>query len=232
MRKVLPFIIVGAVGIATLTSATLLYRAKRPPTLKLTADRPAGDKPGESVHIRGRVDAPVTLEEYGDFQCPPCGKLAGPIKDLEKDYGNSLRVIFHNFPLITHQHATKAACAAEAAGLQGKFWEMHDAIYSEQERWSKAADVQPLFNAYAGLIGLDVKRFQEDVNSDKIKERVSADQRHGSSLGIQTTPTIFLNNRAVDPADLAPDRLRKLVDAAVKEAALGKTSPVASPSSK
>ena len=214
------------VGIITLTSGTLLYRAKKPPALRLSSDA-SPNKPGESVHIRGHADAPVTLEEYGDFQCPPCGKLAGPIKELEKDYGNSLRVIFHNFPLIVHQHAIRAACAAEAAGLQGKFWEMHDAIYNEQAQWSKAPDVQPLFNAYAGLLGLDVKRFQEDMNSDKIKERVSTDQKHGASLGIQTTPTIFLNNRAVDPVDLAPDRLRKLVDAAVKEAALGKASPVA-----
>lgn len=168
------------------------------------------------MHVRGRADAPVTLEEFGDFQCPPCGALAGPIKQLEKDYDPRLRVIFHHFPLRNHQHAREAACAAEAAGLQGRFWEMHDLLYREQSAWSKAADVRPLFNAYAGILSLKVDRFSKDMNSDQVKARVTADQTHGASLGVQNTPTIFLNNRALDPADLNPPKLRAAVDAAVK----------------
>jgi protein-disulfide isomerase len=170
------------------------------------------------------MDAPVTLEEYGDYQCPQCGMLAEPIKQLEKDYAGRLRVIFHHFPLATHQHAQTAACAAEAAGIQGKFWEMHDLIYREQRDWSKAADAQPMFQAYAGILGLNVERFKQDINSEKVKERVAEDQKHGTSLGVQTTPTIFLNNKAIEPSSLAPDKLRQAVDTAVKTAGSTPTS--------
>jgi protein-disulfide isomerase len=168
------------------------------------------------IHVRGRTDAPVTLEEFGDYQCPPCRAIAEPIKQLEKDYDRRLRVIFHHFPLITHQHAREAAFAAEAAGLQGKFWPMHDLLYRDQSEWSKATDVRPLFNSYAGIVGLDVERFKKDIDSDKVRERVTADQRHGAAFGVQNTPTIFLNSRALDPTDLNPVNLRSAVDAAVK----------------
>lgn len=224
MKRYLPFIIVIAVGILTVTGGTLLYRTKRPAVLAITDSRAISGQGKQLTHIRGPADAPVTLEEFGDFECPPCGTLAGPIKELEKEHGESLRVIFHHFPLIMHQHARAAAWAAEAAGLQGKFWEMHDLLYREQKEWSKAGDAQPLFNAYAGILGLDVERFKQDANSDKVKERVAADLTRGTSLGVQTTPTIFLNNRAVDPASLAPEKLREAVDAAVKAAGSAKGS--------
>jgi len=217
VKRYLPFIIVAVVGLATLGSGIALYRAKRPPALTISSDQAAArGKTAESLHIRGPANAPVTLEEYGDFQCPPCGLLAGPIKQLEKDYDRHLRVIFHHFPLINHQHAREAACAAEAAGLQGHFWDMHDLLYREQTVWSKAADVRPLFNAYAGILGLNVERFKKDIDSENVKARVTADQKQGSALGIQNTPTIFLNNHAVDPTALNPANLRAAVDAAVK----------------
>lgn len=228
MKKYLPFVIVGAVGIVTLTSGTMLYRAKRPPVLRLTGEGRTGSKPGESVHIRGPIDAPVTLEEYGDFQCPPCGMLAGPLKKFEQEYEPHLRVIFHHFPLVTHEHARDAACAAEAAGLQGKFWEMHDLLYREQAQWSKAPDVQALFSAFAGILGLNVQQFRQDMISEKVKDRVAADQKHGASLGVQNTPTIFLNNQAVEPASLNPAKLHEVIDAAVKS----KTASTASSQNK
>jgi NhaA family Na+:H+ antiporter len=215
MRRYLPFIIVALVGLITLGAGTVLYRIKRPPVLTISKELTSKGNNGESLHIRGPADAPVTLEEFGDFQCPPCGMLAGPIKQLEHDFDPRLRVIFHHFPLVNHQHARPAAIAAEAAGMQGHFWEMHDLLYREQAMWSKAVDVQTLFNSYAGTLGLDVERFKKDMDSEPIKERVTADQKRGASLGVQNTPTIFLNNRAVPPTDLAPDRLRAAVSAAV-----------------
>jgi len=220
MAFVLPFIIVVLVGVITAASGIALYRAKLPAILEITG-KGVGNNPNESVHVRGRVDAPVTIEEFGDFQCPPCGTLSGPIKQLEEDHKQNLRVIFHHFPLITHNHAREAACAAEAAGLQSKFWEMHDILYREQREWSKAAEARPLFNAYANLIGLDMERFKQDIDSEKVKERVSADQARGTSLGVENTPTIFLNNRAVEPANLNPEKLRGAVEEAIK----AKTTP-------
>jgi protein-disulfide isomerase len=219
MRRYLPFTIVAAVALLTLGSATMLYRTQRLPVLTIPKNQMARNEGGESLHIRGQVNARVTLEEFGDFQCPPCGALAGPIKQLEKDYYPALRVIFHHFPLITHQHAREAALAAEAAGLQDRFWEMHDLLYQEQSTWSKAADVHELFDAYAGTLGLNIGRFKKDVKSQQVNERVTSDQKHGVALGIKNTPTIFLNNRAVEPKNLNPADLRAAIDADLKEKA-------------
>src|SRR5947209_4248579 len=102
MKRYLPFIIIAVVGLATLGGATALYRANKPPSLTLNNE---GEVKGQNVHIRGQTTAPVTLEEYGDFQCPPCGMLAPVVKQFEKDFDPHLRVIFHNFPLINHSHA-------------------------------------------------------------------------------------------------------------------------------
>jgi protein-disulfide isomerase len=218
MRRYLPFVIVGAVALLALASGTVLYRAKRPLVVSISKGRDAGGKEGgESTHILGSRDAPVTVEEYGDFQCPPCGMLSGPINQLEKDYRPRLRVIFRHFPLVTHAHSVEAAVAAEAAGMRGRFWEMHDLLYREQAVWSKAPNVRELFNSYAGILGLNIDRFKKDMESDKIKERIRSDQRRATLIGIQNTPTIFLNNQAVAPSDLNPVSLRTVVDAAVKK---------------
>ena len=218
MKRCLPFVIVVVVALVTLGSATMLYRARRLPVPTLSKNEMApGKESAEPLHVRGKPNAPVTLEEFGDFQCPPCGKLADPIKQLEKDYDPRLCVIFHHFPLPTHQHAREAACAAEAAGLQNRFWEMHDLLYREQSVWSTAADVHELFSAYAGTLGLNIDRFKKDLESQQVSERVTLDQRHGAALGVQNTPTIFLNNRAVDPKNLNPGDLRAAIDAAIKE---------------
>ena len=176
----------------------------------------AETKAAGDIHASGNPNAPVTLEEFGDFQCPPCAMLSEPIHQLEKDYRPKLRVVFHNFPLPVHAHAREAALVAEAAGLQGRFWEMHDLLYREQAIWSKANDVRTLFNSYAGMLNLDVERFKSDMDGGQVSERVMADQKQGASLGVQNTPTIFLNNRAVDPKSLNPDALRKEVQDAVK----------------
>src|SRR5207248_3489461 len=145
------------------------------------------------------------------YQCPPCGMLADPINQIENEFKPNVRLIFYNYPLPLHQHARAAACAAEAAGRQGKFWEMHDLLYRQQSNWSKAADVQPLFTSYAGMLGLDLDRFKKDVQSETVKARVDTDQKRGASIGVQNTPTLFLNNKAVPPAELAPDRVRAAV---------------------
>jgi protein-disulfide isomerase len=217
MRRYLPFVIVGAVALLTLVSATMLYRAKLLPVLTIAKNHVAsGMDDAKSIHVLGNPDAPVTLEEFGDFQCPPCGILSGPINQLEQDYRPRLRVIFRHFPLTMHRHAREAALASEAAGQQGRFWQMHDVLYREQAAWSKAADVQPLFDAYAGMLGLKIDRFKKDMESDEVKRRVTADQEQGAALGITITPTIFINNRALPPAaSLNPASLRAAVEAAI-----------------
>lgn len=215
MKKYLPFCIVGLVALATVGGGTVLYRVNG--TSHLVAAGSAAADGIDPQHILGNPDALVTLEEFGDFQCPPCGRLSEPTNKLEEFHKPNLRIVFRNFPLAAHIHAREAAQAAEAAALQGKFWPMHDMLYREQAGWSTAANARPLFNTYAGLIGLDLDQFKRDMDSKKIKDAVEADQRRGAALGVQSTPTIFINNKALDPKLLNPDALNAAVIAALKE---------------
>lgn len=212
MRRYLPFLIVAAVALITFGSGLMLYRAKRlpPPTA-------AKDSGASALHVRGDTSAPVTLEEFGDFECPPCSFMSGALHQLEKDYGPKLRVVFRQFPLAVHPHARPAALASEAAHLQGRFWEMHDLLYREQGNWSKNPDAPALFNSYAGKLGLDLERFKKDMQSPEVDARVKADQEDGASRGVTSTPTIFINNTVVPPTSLNPAALHSAIDAALKE---------------
>lgn len=167
--------------------------------------------------MRGNAGAAVTLEEFGDFQCPPCSIMAVFLKKTEDEYGSGLRLIFHHFPLAMHAHAREAALAAEAAERQGRFWEMHDLLYKEQAAWSKADNVPLLFNSYAGTIGLDLDRFKKDLQNPEVAARVDADQKLGASRGVTSTPTLFVNNVALPPAALNPAGVKKAIETALKE---------------
>ena len=221
MKRYLPFVIVAAVGVLTLGAGAMFYRAKRPAVLEIPKNFTTLEKAGaESMHVRGAANAPVTLEEFGDFECPPCAKLAGASKEVEEGYSAQLRVVFRHFPLPGHPHAQEAAQVAEAAGLQDRFWEMHDLLYKEQVVWSKAADARALFHSYAGMLGLNLDRFKADVDSPEVKERIASDKKRGAALGVHSTPTIFINDRQVPPPiNIAP--IRAAIDAALQ----AKSSP-------
>lgn len=221
IKSFLPFVIVGVIAPLAIATGAILYRAKRMPPLIVSKEQAAPAQNFDSVHARGSANAPVTLEEFGDFQCPPCGGLAGPLLQIERDYRPRLCVIFRNFPFTIHEHAYEAAFAAEAAGLQGRSWEMHDLLYREQAAWSKAREVQPLFNAYAEMLGLNIERFARDMASEQVKARVASDRKRGESLGVRTTPSIFINNRSVSPTSLNPAGLRAAIDAAIQGKANG-----------
>ena len=216
MKRALPFIIVLTVAAIAVGSGLFLYQKKRPANAAPTTAKTEPDAPGQIVHTLGPENAPVTLEEFGDFQCPPCGHLSEPINQLQKQY--SLRVIYRNFPLAIHAHAKEAAYAAEAAGKQGKFWPMHDLLFREQAVWSKSPDARTLFNAYAGMLLLDLDRFKKDMDSPDVQQQVDLDQRRGTGIGVKTTPTVFLNNEAVPPTQVNPNDLPALVEAAMKKA--------------
>lgn len=212
MKRYLPFVIVVAVALITFGSGFALYRAK-----KLAAPNAPTSGAASGNHIRGSKTAAVTIEEFGDFQCPPCGGMATILKKEEEEYGSRLRVIFHHFPLINHVHARAAAAAAEAADLQGKFWEMHDLLYREQGVWSKAEKVEPLFEGYASSIGADVERFKKDVKDPKVAERVEADQKLGNSRGVTSTPTLFVNGVALPPDQINQPGVHKAIETALEK---------------
>ena len=230
MKRYLPFVIIVLAAIATVTAGTLLYRAKLAELVPVAVDASAASaKSGAKPHVRGDAKAAVTLEEFGDFQCPPCGTLASVLTKIEHDYGSKLRVIFRQFPLAMHNHAAHAAGAAEAAGMQGKFWEMHDLLYRKQVAWSKESDVAPLFTEYAQALGLDLERFREDVASPELRERIEADRERGKSLGVTSTPTIFVNNNQLPPASLNEAGLRAAIDAALRGEKPPTPAPTATP---
>ena len=144
---------------------------------------------GERDHIRGPVDAPITLVEYGDYECPYCGTAYPVVKELRRRLGSRLRVVFRNFPCPdAHPHAQQAAEAAEAAGAQGKFWEMHDTLF---EHFSELEEAD--LARYAAGLGLDVQRFERDLAEHVYAPRVQEDVRGGLRSGVNRTPTFFIN---------------------------------------
>ena len=216
MKRYLPFVIVVGVALATFGSGAMLYRAKRPQLKAIPEDKAvSADSGSESMHIRGNPNAPVTLEEFGDFQCPPCGSFAAFGEEMLKEYDSRVRLIFRNFPLSVHEHAREASLAAEAAGLQGHFWEMHDMLYREQAAWSKAPNTRELFESYAGTIGLNVDQFKKDMDGEQAKARVDSDYARGESLEIKVTPTLYINGQPVDPKDKNPEGVRAAINAAL-----------------
>ncbi len=165
----------------------------------------------EPANTKGPANARVHIEEFGDFQCPPCSMLHPILEKLEKEFPKDLRVTFRHFPLPNHQHALRAASAAEAAGLQGKFWEMHALIYEHQREWKDQFDVRPVFEGYANQIGLDIARFNRDLGSATVQQRILQDGKRANSLGVSATPTVFLNGREVPFTMLPDEKLRGLI---------------------
>ena len=149
---------------------------------------------GPEDHATGPDDAPVTLVEYGDYECPYCGMAHPIVKRAQRELGSKLRFVFRNFPLAeAHPHSRLAAQAAEAAGAQGKFWEMHDTLFEHQD----ALEVQDLVG-YAELLGLDTVRFARDLAAGTHAKRVQNDFRSGVKSGVNGTPTFFMNGARYD----------------------------------
>ncbi len=139
--------------------------------------------------IRGPQDAPLTLVEYGDFECPYCGRAYTELKEVEEQMGPHLRFVFRHFPITSaHPHAEAAAMAAEAAAAQGRFWDMHSMLYEHQD----SLDDDSL-RGYAGALGLDLPRFDRDMTSRRFLPRVREDFMSGVRSGVNGTPTFFIN---------------------------------------
>ena len=227
-KRLLPFIIIGGVFVAIIVAMVLMSRSgdtsstqqNASAAANLTSQSPKAVQPGApNPHIRGGEKAAVTLEEFSDFQCPACGNLEPALRKIEKDYGDRVRLIFRNFPLKGHRYAFIAARAAEAAGAQGKFWEMHDAIYDNQKEWSDAPEPRDFFNSYATRLGLDVQRFKADMERQDLAERIVADYNRGLSLNVGGTPSIYINGRQLSADDtLKEPNLRAKIDEALSAA--------------
>src|SRR6185369_7976176 len=140
-------------------------------------------------HVQGRTDAIIELVEYGDYQCPYCGQAYSIVKSIQQKFRGGLKFVFRNFPVSRiHRHAQLAAVASEAADLQGKYWEMHDMLFVNQDELHRSA-----LTAYAKMIKLDVERFDRDLDNNKLFDKVQADLESGLSSGVNKTPGFFIN---------------------------------------
>lgn len=158
-----------------------------------------GGKAGTlTQHIEGQGKAGITLVEYGDYECPFCGQYYPIVKQIEAQYDQQIFFQFRNFPLTSlHPNAFAGARAAEAAGLQNKFWQMHDLLYQTQTQWSGSPDPTGFFNQYATQLGLNLSRFKADYASSTVNDLVSADMAEGNKLNVQGTPTFFLDGKQI-----------------------------------
>lgn len=164
-------------------------------------------------HAEGPSEAAVTLVEYGDYECPHCGRAYPIVKAVQKHFGKRLRFVFRNFPLTeAHPHAESAAEAAEAAGAQGKFWPMHDGLFEHQQRLGA-----PLYSSLAAALHLDEAGFVDALETGAYRARVRADFSSGVRSGVNGTPTFFVNGTRHDgPFDF--ETLVRAIDHAMEQA--------------
>lgn len=207
MKKYLPFVIIIVVLAAAVGVAFVLIKSKGTTNSNSTFDtstasatprfnptQPPQTSAGTSKP-NVKVSSPVIIEEYGDYQCPPCGILYPELKQIEHEYGNQVQVVFRHFPLTKiHKNALMAAHAAEGARNQNKFWEMHDRLYRNQKEWAELDDPKPLFISYARQLNLNIDQFTNDLGSNLIDQKISADIQRGTSQGVTGTPTVFLDS--------------------------------------
>lgn len=214
-KTYLPLLIILAVVAVTAAVALWLYQSHRTRLARpMTAE--ANGKPGaQPPHVRGNASAPVVLEEFGDFECMPCFILWPALRNLEKDYGERLAVIFRNNPMPQHKRALDGARAAEAAGLQGKFWEMHDMLYLQRNEWLRSLDVQSAFVEFAGRLKLDVERFKADIAGGEVARRVAADRERAGALALDRTPVVYINGKQAELQGDVEKGLKNDIDAAL-----------------
>ncbi len=149
-------------------------------------------------NTKGNLEASVVVMEYSDFQCPACRSYYPMVKQLTTEFEDRAIFVFRHFPLLSiHPNAEFAARAAEAAGEQGKFWEMHDILYEKQNEWARVANVTPLFESYATLLALDLEKFKTDFSSDAVKDFVRAQRVHAVQAGLQGTPSFFVDGEQI-----------------------------------
>lgn len=162
---------------------------------------------------KGNAAATITLIEYSDFQCPACKAYHPIVKQVLDEYGEKARFAYRHFPLPQHRNAKPAAYAAEAAGRQEKFWEMHDVIFDRQTEWAEARDAEARFRDYAASLGLDLARYDADIALDEIESKVEADYASGVTSRVNATPTFFLNGVRIQPRNY--DEFKQFIEAAL-----------------
>ncbi len=202
---VLAVIVLAFIGL----SITSKKKAAAPTNSSSTSNQPTN-------HVTGLGKKNVTLIEYGDYQCPACGAYYPVVKKLVDKYQSDIFFQFRNFPLSSiHPNAFAGARAAEAAGKQNKYWEMHDKLYEEQKTWSAANNSKSYFEQYAQDLGLDVAKFTTDFSSDDVNNSINSDITAGNAIGANSTPTFVLEGKKIEENPRDEASFYKLIDDAI-----------------
>lgn len=234
-----PMIIIGAAALIIILVVVYYLQTSKPgtntsgvkptPVAQKTSSIPANAPIGaQPPNMLGSANATVTVEEFADYQCPTCASMHPVMKNIQAEYGSRIKFIYRSFPLTQiHKNAYDAAVAAEAAGLQdrNKFWEMQNLLFTNQKIWSDMQDPRPTFKEYAGKIGLDVVRWENDLLGLPAKSRVDADLARSKALNITSTPTIYINGQALSQQQMNPEAMRQLIDAELQKAPAQTTAP-------
>ena len=234
----LPLAIIGLVLVAALVGGWWFYSNSKASPVKSNTNSPIKKQPideearrqaynevaikspgAQPANMLGSPTATVTIEEFADFQCPTCASVHSKMKEINALYSGRIKFIFRNFPLTqVHKNAYDAAVAAEAAGMQGKFWAMQDQLFSNQKAWSDSPEARKIFEEYAQKIGLDVARFQNDMLGLPAKTRVDADLQRARALNVSGTPTVYINGREVPFEQTGVEMMRQVIDAELQKA--------------
>jgi protein-disulfide isomerase len=211
MKTFRPFLIIAIVLVVAVIGGVVFLRSRQS-TDSSRSSQPPSNVPTETAK-KLPADTVVTLEEFGDYQCPPCGELHPTLKKLKAEFGPNLNFIFRNYPLSEiHKNALLAAQAAEAARVQNRFWEMHDLLYESQKVWSDDINPKPIFIKFARDLGLDAEQFVRDLDSQEVKLRIEADREAAAKLGVNGTPTVFINGRRLRDTTTTPDGVRRGIE--------------------
>lgn len=233
-----PLLIIGVVLIAAILGGWYLFTASKDKAVANAnsngaSKTPAADKsktqsipPGAPTGANppnqaGSPTAAVTVEEFADFQCGACASTHPIANEIKSMYGSRIHFIFRNFPLAiaAHDKSYEAAVSAEAAGMQGKFWDMQNLLFTNQQAWTAAPTYKQIWKDYATKIGLDIAKWENDMAGIQAKSRVDQDIARGKAAGINSTPTIFINGNAVGFSDLNVTGLKGLIDAELQKTA-------------
>jgi protein-disulfide isomerase len=203
------WIIFGAIIVLVLGGLVIYSRVSNPAIDVSKVDTntilPATAQSGDIAdHVFGNANSKVLFVEYGDFQCPSCGGAYAQVKAATEQYQDKVAFVFRNFPLTTiHANARAAAAAAEAAGLQGKYWEMHNMLYEGQADWENLTGDQrtSVFVSYASQLSLDQAKFKTDLAGSQVNKKISFDQALGNKVGVNATPTFYINGTKISDSD-------------------------------
>lgn len=200
------FIIVVAATVILIFAGVFLFSGKSTTSVSTSKVNASLLIPQGAIETSGIVNgnylpaspsATVTLVEFGDYECPACGTYNPIVKQALTDFAGKITYVFRNYPLPQHANAQISSDAVEAAGLQGKYWQMHDEVYDTQNNWSSLADPTSVFVGYAKDLGLDTNQFTKDLTSSEVKDKVQNDTNDGNTVGITETPTFYLNGEKI-----------------------------------